>query len=147
VSVLGNGGRRSSRRSDLPQNAEINVTSLVDVAFTLLVIFIIAAPVLQGGVEVAVPKAEVRPLTAEDNPFFVTLTKDGKVYITKTQSPMTPDEFVKSFPQLARVGNFKTVYIRGDSLANWGPMLKVIATVTRAGVKFAMVGEPSDGGR
>ena len=37
--------------------AEINVTSLVDVAFTLLIIFMITAPVLQGGVEVTVPKA------------------------------------------------------------------------------------------
>ena len=43
-------GRRrrgaSATRSDLPLNAEINVTSLVDVAFTLLIIFIITAPIL-----------------------------------------------------------------------------------------------------
>ena len=42
-------------RLRLPIRAEINVTSLVDVAFTLLVIFIITAPVLQGGVEVDPP--------------------------------------------------------------------------------------------
>jgi len=137
--------RRSSRRSDLPLNAEINVTSLVDVAFTLLVIFIIAAPVLQGGVEVAVPRAEVRPLTAEDNPFYVTLTRSGEIFLTKNSQPMTPEEFERGFPQLAKAGNFKTVYIRGDSLSYWGPMLKVIATITQAGVKFAMVGEPYGG--
>ena len=46
----------------------------MDVAFTLLVIFIITAPILQGGVEVAVPRADVQPLTAQDEPFFVSVT-------------------------------------------------------------------------
>jgi biopolymer transport protein TolR len=136
-------GRRSRGRADLPLNAEINVTSLVDVAFTLLVIFIIAAPVLQGGVEVAVPKAEVRPLTAADKPFYVTVTRDGRVFIEKQE--VSPEQFETSFPQLAKAGNLEQVYIRGDSLAAWGPMLKVIATVSRSGVKFGMVGEPYAG--
>ena len=52
-------GTRRARRQDLPIRAEINVTSLVDVAFTLLVIFIITAPMLQGGVEIQVPEADV----------------------------------------------------------------------------------------
>ncbi|MGM0670389.1 MAG: ExbD/TolR family protein, partial [Gemmatimonadota bacterium] len=56
--------RGRKRREDHVVKADINITSLVDVAFTLLVIFIIIAPALQGGVEVEVPEAEVRPLTA-----------------------------------------------------------------------------------
>jgi biopolymer transport protein ExbD len=52
--VARSGGRR---RRGLPLTADINVASLVDVAFTLLVIFIIAAPILQGGIEVQLPKA------------------------------------------------------------------------------------------
>lgn len=143
--IMPSGGGRSRRRGDLPLNAEINITSLVDVAFTLLVIFIIAAPSMLGGVEVAVPKAHVQPLTAENNPFYVTLTRDGNVFVDKRE--MTPEEFEKSFPQLARAGTFKTVYIRGDSLASWGPMLKIIATVSGTGVKFGMVGQPYTGGR
>ena len=138
-------GRRSSRRGDLPQNADINVTSLVDVAFTLLVIFIIAAPALQGGVEVAVPKAEVRPLTASDKPFFVTVTRDGRVFIEKTE--VTAEEFEKSFPQLAKGRGLEQVYIRADSMAMYGPVLKVIAAVATSGVKFGIVGEPYSGPR
>ena len=57
-------GARRSRRQDLPIKADINVTSLVDVAFTLLVIFIITAPMLQGGVEIVVP--EDQPLAEDD---------------------------------------------------------------------------------
>ena len=63
-------GARRTRRQDLPIKAEINVTSLVDVAFTLLVIFIITAPMLQGGVEIQVPEADVVPLTSETEPIY-----------------------------------------------------------------------------
>jgi biopolymer transport protein ExbD/biopolymer transport protein TolR len=132
---LGNG-----RRGDLPLNADINVTSLVDVAFTLLVIFIITAPILQGGIEVAVPKAEVQPLTARDKPFYVTIDRGGQVYIE--DKPTTVREFEQSFSQLAHAGNLEHVYLRADSLAMYGPVLKVIATLAQSGVKWSLVGEP-----
>jgi biopolymer transport protein ExbD len=141
MSRLGNG--RRGRRGDLPVNADINVTSLVDVAFTLLVIFIITAPILQGGIEVSVPKADVTALTAEDHPFFVTVDRDGTVYIEETAT--TAADFETSFPQLASAGGLERVYIRGDSLADWGPVLKVMATVARSGVDWSVVGEPYGG--
>ena len=54
----------------LPLKADINVTSLVDVAFVLLIIFMITAPIMQGGVDVDLPKADARPVTST----FVTRT-------------------------------------------------------------------------
>ena len=63
--------RRPEGGNALDFRAEINVTSLVDVAFTLLVIFIITAPALQGGVEVELPRANVRPVTTQEDPFIV----------------------------------------------------------------------------
>jgi biopolymer transport protein ExbD/biopolymer transport protein TolR len=140
------GGRRSSRsRGDLPLNAEINVTSLVDVAFTLLVIFIITAPILQGGIEVAVPKADVQPLTARDKPFYVTVDRQGTVYLA--DNPITVQQFEESFGQLAAGGNLEHVYLRADSLAMYGPVLKVVATLAQSGVAWSLVGEPYAGGR
>jgi len=132
--------RRSRNRSDLPLNAEINVTSLVDVAFTLLIIFIITAPILQGGIEVSVPRADVQPITAEDAPFYVTVTREGQIFVE--ESSFTVQEFEESFPQLAAAGAMERVFIRADSLSSWGPVLKVIATVTRSGVNFSMLAEP-----
>jgi biopolymer transport protein ExbD len=134
-------GRRTRNGRDLPHTADINVTSLVDVAFTLLVIFIITAPALQGGIEVAIPKADVQPLTARDNPFFVTVTRDGQVYMENTAT--TVGEFESSFGQLAR--NVEHVYLRADSLAAYGPVLKVIATLVRSEKTWSLVGEPYAG--
>ena len=126
------GGRRSTRtRADLPMNADINVTSLVDVAFTLLVIFIITAPILQGGVEVAVPRADVQALTAQDAPFFITVMADGRIYMEETEVTLT--QLRESLPQLLSVGEIQRVFIRADSLAPYGPVLQTIATTACLG--------------
>jgi biopolymer transport protein TolR len=141
---LGSRRRRESRRGDLPMTAEINVTSLIDVAFTLLVIFIITAPILQGGIEVRLPRAQVQPITAQDSPFIVSVDGSGIVYVGETPVPM--DEFRSSFPQLYRAVNPNVVYIKGDSLAHYGAIYQVMATVARVtqeeGGRWGMLGEP-----
>ena len=57
---------RRRQAGELNLSAEINVTSLVDVAFTLLLIFIITAPVMQGGVEVQIPKAQTESISSPE---------------------------------------------------------------------------------
>jgi biopolymer transport protein TolR len=130
-------GARGGGR-DLQPVAEINVTSMVDVAFTLLIIFIITAPILQGGIEVAVPETEVSALTAEDNTLIITVDRDGMVYMGET--PMDRTEFAQSFGQILSAGSVDEVWIKGDSLATWGAGVDVISTVARSGIDFAVVG-------
>ena len=145
MASLGSGRRGGGRgRADLPLNADINVTSLVDVAFTLLVIFIITAPILQGGIEVAIPRADVQPLTSQDQPFFVTIGADNTVYVEET--PVTIEEFESGFGQLIS-NDIERVYIRADSVADWGPVMRVMATTNNAGVAWSVVGEPAPRGR
>jgi biopolymer transport protein TolR len=138
-------GGRGRTRSDLPINADINVTSLVDVAFTLLVIFIITAPILQGGIEVSIPRADVQPLTSQDAPFFITVMRDGTIYMEETA--VTIDELEASLPQLLSTGSVERVFIRADSLAWWGPVLKTMAIAVNSGVDWSVVAEPYAGGR
>lgn len=137
--------RRNSGRGDLPLNAEINVTSLIDVAFTLLVIFIITAPMLQGGLEVRLPRAQVQPVTAQDQPFIVSVNDESEIYISETRVSWA--EFEGAFPQLYRAaGTPRTVYIKGDEAARYGIMLPLMAFVNRVvqeeGGSMALVAEP-----
>jgi len=135
------GGGRG--RADLPLNAEINVTSLVDVAFTLLVIFIITAPILQGGIEVSIPRADVQPLTSRESPFFITVKRDGQVYMEDT--PVSLEDLEAGLPQLLAAGSVERVFIRADSLAPYGPVLKTMAIAVNSGVNWSVVAEPYKG--
>jgi len=138
-------GRSREGDEELAVRAEINVTSLVDVAFTLLVIFIITAPVLQGGLEVNIPQADVAPVETPNEPFFVTVRSDGSVHVGETQVPF--EEFEAALPQLVRTASPGMIYVRRDSAALYGSALPVIATVVRVareeGVGAALVAEPA----
>ena len=120
--------------------AEINVTSLVDVAFSLLVILIITAPILQGGLEVDIPRADVPPLTSQESPFFITVMRDGQIMME--ESPVTAAELEASLPQLLSTGEIERVFIRADSLAPYCPVLKTMAIAVNSGVNWSVVAEP-----
>lgn len=127
--------------SELAVRAEINVTSLVDVAFTLLVIFMITAPILQGGVEVALPRADVPPITSRADRLIVSVTREGKVFVEETE--VDAQAFAEEFPELLAASKAKFVYIRGDREAEYGQVLQVVATVAKTeGIRFGLVGEP-----
>ena len=136
-----NAGTRRARRQDLPIKADINVTSLVDVAFTLLVIFIITAPMLQGGVEIRVPEADVAPINSQTEPIIVTVQEDGRVFLAETEVPGA--DLATALPQMLRAAGARTVYIRGDARADYEDVLGIIATVSHVeGITFSLVAEP-----
>jgi len=72
------------RRERTPLNAEINVVSLIDVMMLLMVIFMITAPIMQGGVDVTLPKAEAKPLEPKSG-LIVTVTSAVQIYVDATE--------------------------------------------------------------
>ena len=132
--------RRLGERSALAVKAEINVTSLVDVAFTLLVIFIITAPVLQGGVEVNVPEGRVGTIEASDELIIVSVLADGSVLFGET--PVPAEDLEGALGQMIRAGGTDAVYVKADSLARYGPVFQVISTVAaQEGVALNLIGK------
>lgn len=125
-------------------SSEINVTSLIDLAFTLLIIFIITAPVLQGGLEVKLPESQVRPVTSQENPFVVTVTEGGEILIGELPVPV--DEFDQVFQDLFAAQSPSTVYIRADAESRHGDVFRVKGTIfeiaQEAGVSVAELGIP-----
>ncbi len=119
------------RRRELALNAEINVVNLIDVMLLLLVIFMIAAPMMQGGVDVALPKAEAKPLEPKSG-LVVSVDRTGAVYVDETK--MTLSEFRSSFRALAGNRAHDGVYLRGDASVPYGVVTQVLAIMRAAGV-------------
>jgi biopolymer transport protein ExbD/biopolymer transport protein TolR len=128
------------RRRELPLNAEINVVNLIDVMLLLLVIFMIAAPMMQGGVDVALPKAEAKPLEPKSG-LVVSVDRSGALYVDDTK--MTLGEFRASFRALAGNRVRDGVYLRGDAGVPYGVVTQVLAIMRAAGVgDIGLVTEP-----
>ena len=123
---------RRSRRSRAPLNADINVTSLVDVAFILLIIFMIAAPMMQGGVEVRLPRAEARPLEAQ-RAMMVTVDRRGRVFID--DASFSFNDFRATFRAVVSRRRPSGIYLRADRGAPYGDVVRVLAVIRNAGVE------------
>ncbi len=129
----------------LPLTAEINLINLVDVAFTLLVIFMITAPILQGGVEIQIPQAEVAPLPASEA-IVVSVDREGAIYIGEAK--VTLEEFKAAISDVWNQKGEPPVYIQGDEAASYGVVLKVIAALKAAEIEtVGLVAEPEFGRR
>jgi biopolymer transport protein TolR len=66
--------------------------------------------------------------------------RDGQVFME--ESPVTIAQLEASLPQLLAAGTIERVFIRADSLAPYGPVLRVMATAVNSGVSWSVVGEP-----
>ena len=129
------------RRRELTLNSEINVVSLIDVMLLLLVIFIITAPMMQGGVDVALPKADAKPLEQPKSGLVVSVDRTGAIYVDQTK--MTFSEFRASFRALASNRGRDGVYLRGDAGVPYGVVTQVLAVMRAAGVgDVGLVTEP-----
>ena len=127
--MIGGGGLRG--RGNLPLNADINVTAMVDVAFVLLIVFMITAPMMQGGVDVQLPRAQARPLSEKEG-MVVTVDREGRIFIDQT--PVSYNDFRLTFRSIVAARNPTGVYLRADSRVAYGEVVRVLAVIRTAGV-------------
>ena len=124
-------GRLERPTGDRPMS-DINVTPLVDVMLVLLIIFMLTAPIMQGGVDVELPRAEARPLSPKEG-MVVTVNRDGRIYVDQT--PVTYRDFRVTFRSLVATRKPTGVYLQADDRVPYGDVVRVLAVVRGAGVQ------------
>ncbi len=126
--------------------SEINVTPMVDVMLVLLIIFMVAAPMLQTGVPVTLPKADAQAIPDDQGKLIITVPKefekDGLVYLVKTPFKFGAD-LDKALKGNAKLQAEKEVYVHADQALPYGAVVKVMATLSRnGGEKIGLVTDP-----
>ena len=135
--------RKHGARARTPLNAEINVVSLIDVMMLLMIIFMITAPLLTGGVDVKLPKANVRA-SQVDNPINITITQDGVIVLDNER--VARDELRNTLTALAARATGRTIYLRGDEGAAYGDVVQVLAILREVGLQnVSLVAEQQSG--
>ena len=133
---------RTRRRHRARLNADVNVTSLLDLAFVLLIIFMIAAPLMQGGVEVRLPEAQARPLESREG-MTVTLDRRGRIFVDETAFSYA--DFRTTFRSLVARRNPTGIYLRADRAVPYGDVARVLAVIRTSGVQnVGLVTEQED---
>ena len=120
------------RRHRYELNADVNVVSLIDVMLLLLVIFMITAPMMQGGIDITLPKTEARPIESKEG-LSISVNRAGAIYIGD-EKYNSLSEFRIVFKALPKNRTQNGVYLRADKNAGYGLVAQVLAVMYGAGV-------------
>lgn len=121
--------------------SDINVTPFVDVMLVLLVIFMVTAPMMMQGVDVALPETTSQPLAAKKENLIITINKQNQIFINNYQVEI--DFLQEKLNKILEGRDNREVYLRADREISYGFVVRVMAEIKAAGVdKLGMVTEP-----
>ena len=131
-----NTGRRRGRRVSTSLS-EINVIPLVDVMLVLLIIFMVAAPMMQKGVEVNLPVSRRADKLSNTKPLYVTVptsyATDSRVFINEESVPVTA--LAERMRQEMQTRSDKQVFLRGDGAVRLQELMDVFGRLKEAGIE------------
>lgn len=121
---------------------EINMTPFVDVMLVLLIIFMVAAPMLQVGVPVKLPETAANAMpTEQEEPLTITITAEGDLMLMTTEVP--EDELITRLTAIAAERTSKKVFLRADGRLPYERVAQVMGALNAGG--FNEIGLVTDG--
>ena len=111
--------------------ADINVTPLVDVVLVLLIIFMVTAPILQSGIEVAIPHTRtVKEITEER--LVITIDRQQRVFLNN--EPININQVSARLHEKIRDPEGQSVFVRADENVPFGAFATVMDAVKQSGI-------------
>lgn len=112
------------RKRSLAIYDDLNVTPLMDLAWTLLVVFIIMATATVQGISVELPQASAAPSLAEPKTKAVTISGDGRIYLGTAQVTLT--ELQQQLRQYKAADPDLPVVVKGDAGVRYDRVVQVL---------------------
>jgi biopolymer transport protein TolR len=123
--------------------SEINIIPLVDVMLVLLIVFMIAAPMMQQGLPVELPKTTAKPLPSKEDVQIVTITKDRGLILNEKRLDIK--DLKSSVQFLFANKTNKELFLKADSSVPYGFVVSCMGIIREAGVeKVNIVTKPLD---
>ena len=130
--------------------AEMNVVPYIDVMLVLLVIFMVTAPMMQTGVHIDLPDANVSTLESDNDqgPLFISVDLAGEITLengTEVFNQLKEDEITDHISGQLGDKNMRPVYIRADSNVPYKMIMTIMAAAQSAGAKkIGLMAEPTE---
>ena len=124
-------------------HSEINIIPMVDVMLVLLIIFMVAAPLMNDSVDVKLPKAKAQSAGIKEKSVILTIKKDESLFIGK--SALSFDALDSKLTAIFEAREKKEIFIKADEAVSHGFVIKVMALIQGSGVyKISFLTDPSN---
>ena len=131
----------AEKRFQRKNMTEINVTPLVDISMSLLIIFMVTAPMIQQGVKVDLPKAAAKTIESGQEKLVLTLKADKSIYLAEVPIPL--EELQDKIRYNPRIQSDGELYLHADRNLDYGFVVDIMARIQEAGVtKLGMITDP-----
>jgi biopolymer transport protein ExbD len=139
--------KRFSQRSGYHTVAELNVTPLLDLAFVLLIIFIITTPLMEQGIQLNLPTASSSASQPDPKSVkTVSIDRNGGVYLEAAAVSLPRLE--SDLRRLKAADPELAIVLRADKNIVYQKVMEVVDTFQKVGIgKMALVNTPEGGGR
>lgn len=112
---------------------DINITPVLDLAYVLLVIFIIMTTASVQGIKVKLPQASAQPSLAEAKTQAISLTSDGRIFLNTTPVASLDDLRQRLLSQKALTPDFPVV-LKGDGLSQYQGVMDILDLLGQVGI-------------
>ena len=120
--------------------SEINITPFVDVVLVLLIIFMLTAPIIQSGIEVAVPHTKTVNQITEPR-LVLTIDRDQKVFLGS--DPINVNAIPDTLRAKVKDPDHQAIYLRADENVPFGAFAALMDAVKQSGItNVSIVTEP-----
>ena len=126
--------RRFSQRSHLVTLSEINITPLLDLAFVLLIIFVITTPLLDKGLPLNLPKSDGRSEKQPDKKDIRTVDIDPKGVYWLNLKPVRLDALILQLAQDYKYNPNLVIYVRADENSKMKDFVALTDGCQRSGI-------------
>lgn len=118
--------RRFHRKESLSAMSEINVTPLIDLAFALLIIFMITTPLLEQSIDIILPSESPKTESKKESDTYQTISIDKTGQIFWGTDPVTLDELKSLVENLSSLEEPPVITIRGDRRLQYQQVITVV---------------------
>ncbi len=128
--------RRSTRsRRNKTELADISLTPLIDTALTLLIIFMISAPMMHNAIQVTLPKGQAQEATQSQQELVVYIDRGGSFFFNKVK--VDTQTLIEQIKESVGVEQEKTIFVKADQAVSYGTVLELVDQIkVVGGVKY-----------
>ncbi|HRN77990.1 MAG TPA: biopolymer transporter ExbD [Candidatus Dependentiae bacterium] len=125
--------KRSLRRQRRQRKAlqDISLTPLIDTALTLLIIFMVAAPMMQNAIRITLPKGQAKEARGGNQEIVVYVDQTGKLFFNGT--PIADKDLIVTLKKELNIQQDRTVFVKADTQAAYGKVFELVDQIKVVG--------------